>query len=105
MDDPIGGTIKAGAVVVDPVARRAFVGDEEADLTGPELDLLTVFVRHSGEVLTPARLRELAWQATGPEREAVDAHVVELRRKIGEATIEPVTDVGYRFTGHREPYA
>jgi hypothetical protein len=55
-------------------------------LTPTEFRLLTAFVRHAGQTLTPEQLLDLAWNdpwGVGPER--VKFSVMRLRRKLGQA--------------------
>lgn len=68
-------------------------------LTPTEYRVLTAFVRHPGQVLTPDQLLRLAWHdplGIGPER--VKFTIMRLRRKLGEgASIEAVRGFGYRY--------
>lgn len=100
-----GETYRFGDVEVDfPRAevRRNGVG---VDLTPIEFRLLAAFIRARGRVLSRDRLLDTAWDrdihVTG---RAVDAHIVNLRRKIESKPDEPeflrsVRGLGYRFDG------
>jgi len=75
------------------------------ELTALEFKLLSVFVRRRGRVLSRDQLIQEAWggQVFVTER-AVDAHIVNLRRKIEPDPAEPrylvsVRGLGYRFDG------
>ncbi len=71
-------------------------GDEVIDLTTTELQLLATLARHPGRVFTRTQLLD-ARDAESFDR-AVDAHVKNIRRKLGDATyIETVYGIGYRF--------
>jgi DNA-binding response OmpR family regulator len=75
------------------------------DVTPIELKLLETFIRRRGRVLTREQLLDLAWgQATHVTDRAVDAHIVNLRRKIEPHPANPtfllsVRGLGYRFDG------
>ena len=71
-------------------------GEEVIDLTTTELQLLATLARHPGRVFTRTQLLD-ARDAESFDR-AVDAHVKNIRRKLGDATyIETVYGIGYRF--------
>lgn len=75
------------------------------EITPLELKLLATFIRHRGRVLSRDQLLDTVW---GPETfvidRAVDAHIVNLRRKVEPEPKEPrylisVRGLGYRFDG------
>jgi two-component system, OmpR family, alkaline phosphatase synthesis response regulator PhoP len=75
------------------------------DITPLELKLLEAFIRRRGRVLTRDQLLDAAWD-TGVHvtDRAVDAHIVNLRRKIEPDAAAPryvlsVRGLGYRFDG------
>jgi DNA-binding response OmpR family regulator len=75
--------------------RRAGVPVETTPL---ELKLLVTLVRNRGRVLSRDQLIDLAWGTnTFVTERAVDAHIVNLRRKIGTSFITSVRGMGYRF--------
>ena len=94
-----------GTVRVDFAAHEVAVDGALVELTATEFRLLTVLIRHRGQVLSPAKLLELVWRdplGIGPDR--VKYSVMRLRRKIGatsgaESTIEAVRGFGYRYRG------
>lgn len=75
------------------------------DITPLELKLLDVFIRRRGRVLTREQLLDAAWdRGIHVTDRAVDAHIVNLRRKIEADPAAPrfvvsVRGVGYRFDG------
>ena len=75
------------------------------DLTKLEFKLLETFIRRRGRLLTRDQLLEAAWDHnTHVTDRAVDAHIVNLRRKIEPHPAEPrflqsVRGLGYRFDG------
>lgn len=99
-------TIRSGELTVDFAARRASRGSRELELTGREFDLLELFVRHPGEVLSKSRILGDLWgYAYDPN--LVEVYVGYLRRKLGEPPlVETVRGSGYRLAaggGHRAP--
>ncbi len=80
-------------------------GGEVVHVTPLELKLLAAFVRHTGEVLSRARLTDLVWgSGTAMTDRVVDTHVANLRKKIEPDPAHPryligVRGAGYRFDG------
>jgi DNA-binding response OmpR family regulator len=68
------------------------------DLTRSEFQIVSLMARQPGRVFTRSQLldavRGVAFESY--ER-AIDAHVKNIRRKIGASYIETVFGVGYRF--------
>jgi two-component system, OmpR family, response regulator MprA len=85
---------------MDEAARRAWRGDRELELTKTEFDLLQLFVRNAGIVLTHTQIYERIWDYDfGPDSKALSVYMGYLRRKT-EAAGEPrllhtVRGVGY----------
>ncbi|MCA0995752.1 response regulator transcription factor [Alloyangia pacifica] len=75
------------------------------DLTGIELKLLELFVRHPGRILSRDEISQsLHGRDWSPEDRTIDGHVARLRRKLGTSSdvvnlIRSVRGVGYVFTG------
>ena len=68
---------------IDPVARRATVRGEEAQLTVREYDLLLHLVRHPGQAFSRDQLMDSVWQyAFYTDTSTVTVHVRRLRAKI-----------------------
>jgi DNA-binding response OmpR family regulator len=97
----VGG---AGAVVrIDPDGRRAFLNEEELQLTAKEFDLLRVLVREQGKVVSREQLMREIWDtAWFGSTKTLDMHISVLRRKLGDDAAQPryiktVRGVGFRF--------
>lgn len=81
--------------------RTVTVGDREVAVTPLEFRLLSVLLRHAGQVLTTAQLLDLVWEDTsGFGQERVKFAVLRLRRKLGwddpaETPLRAVRGVGY----------
>jgi len=90
----------------------ALVAQREIDLTPTEFDLLATLLESKRRVRSKADLalvlRGEAFGSTSyyvgePDKRAIEAHMTNLRRKIGDNTVEPryietVRGVGYRLT-------
>ncbi|MCW3006906.1 MAG: chemotaxis protein CheY [Solirubrobacterales bacterium] len=91
--------LRAGDVVVDRGARRAWRRDDELALRPKEFDLLALLVAHSGRVVTRERIMGEVWDTDWMgSTKTLDTHVLTLRQKLGPP--EPITTlrgVGYRF--------
>ena len=93
--------VAAGEIVVDRVRREVRVGEAEVTITPTEYRLLDALVRAPGRTFTR---QELVERAFGDDYEGldrtVDVHVMNLRRKLGEAgkAIATVFGVGYKLT-------
>ena len=92
-----------GRLVVDAARRRATLDGDVVDLTESEFRLLQVLARFPGRVYTRSELIEKVqgYQFEGYER-TIDAHVKNLRRKLGEDAraprmIQTVFGRGYAF--------
>jgi two-component system response regulator MprA len=85
---------------LDEAARRAWRGDRELELTKTEFDLLQLFIRNAGIVLTHTTIYERIWHYDfGPDSKALSVYMGYLRRKT-EAAGDPrllhtVRGVGY----------
>ena len=94
--------IRVGDLRLDPVAHRAWRGQEELDLSPKEFALLELFMSRPGQVLSRPQLLEGAWEI-GYERRSnvVDVYVRYLREKIdkpfGRHSLETLRSVGYRL--------
>jgi two-component system response regulator PrrA len=81
--------VRVGPLTVDPTARRAVVDGREVELTRREFDLLEIFARNAGAVLSRPTLLERVWGYDFDVTDnAVDTFVGYLRRKL-EAAGEP----------------
>jgi two-component system phosphate regulon response regulator PhoB len=89
-----------GRLRIDPAAHRAWVDDQEIQLTAIEFRLLGLLYERRNRVQTRASLLEDVWGLQADtETRTVDTHVKRLREKLGaaEAYLETVRGVGYRF--------
>jgi two-component system response regulator RegX3 len=92
-----------GRVTIDAARRRVTVDGTDIELTESEFKLLTTLARFPGRVYTRYELvdKVQGYEYEGYER-TIDAHVKNLRRKLGDdarnpTLIETVFGRGYRF--------
>jgi DNA-binding response OmpR family regulator len=103
-EEALPDRVRVGAADVDLAAmlvRRE--GLEPQPLTKTEADILRLFLRHPGEVLSRKRFLDEVWgYSSFPTTRTVDMHVARLREKLGDAGDAPrhlktVHGVGYRY--------
>lgn len=93
--------IRAGRLVVDPIARAASVDGRPLHLTGKEYAILELLSLRKGTTLTKEMmLNHLYGGVQEPELKIIDVFVCKLRKKIASATgghhyIETVWGRGY----------
>ena len=97
--EAVAEKLSAAGITVDTGAREAWVDGKPVELTGLEIDLLTVLVKRAGRVVPRSALLELAGRGDVSVGErAVDVHISRLRKKLGDeaaARIRTVRGVGY----------
>jgi DNA-binding response OmpR family regulator len=87
-----------GALRIDGRTLRVHVDGEEVKLARKELELLWMLVRNRPSVVSRDRILAEVWQvADDVETRTVDAHIRNLRKKIGKDRITTVIGYGYRF--------
>lgn len=99
-----GPRLQVGDLSLDVATHRARRGDTEIELSTKEMQLLEVFMRRAGQVLSRYDLLEGAWDMEYENRSnVVDVYVGYLRDKIdrpfGVESIETVRGAGYRLRG------
>jgi DNA-binding response OmpR family regulator len=94
------GPLHAGDLSIDLAKHEVTTSGKPVNLRTQEFDLLTVFARHKGLVLSREQLLQLAWGYDYfGETRTVDVHVAQLRKKLAgsNAQIETVVGVGYKL--------
>ena len=91
--------LRAGDVVVDVAARRAWRGDAELQLRPKEFDLLALLVAEAGRAVTRERIMHEVWDTDWlGSTKTLDTHVLTLRQKLGEPElVTTLRGVGYRL--------
>ncbi|MDI6894484.1 MAG: response regulator transcription factor [Bacillota bacterium] len=106
---PAGEPLHRGDLVIDPERREVRRGEEVIPVTASEFRLLYALAREPSRVFTR---EELVARVAGEDFEGydrtVDAHVKNLRQKLGDSARQPryvasVYGVGYRFVGEPGP--
>jgi two-component system OmpR family response regulator len=98
-----GPVLRVGDLELDPARRTVSRGGRDIPLSTKEFQLLEVFMRRPGEVLSRLDLLEGAWDSGYENRSnVVDVYVRYLREKVdrpfGVQTIQTVRGAGYRLT-------
>ncbi|MDX9731700.1 MAG: response regulator transcription factor [Bdellovibrionales bacterium] len=88
-----------GDIRIELRSHRAFVMDQEVQLTLTEFKILRELLRQVDQVLTREQLRERALESVNVTDRTIDVHMASLRKKLGPIgdTIETVRGVGYRM--------
>lgn len=85
-----GNRVSVKELTIDRDSRRAFISDEEVNLTAKEFDLLELFITNPGKVYSREQLLALIWGKDFPgDVRTVDVHVRRLREKIEENPAAP----------------
>ena len=99
-DSPTNLPLTIGNITLDPARHEVTVNGRPVELRTQEFELLFVFMRSPGLVLTREQLLQQAWgyDFYGQTR-TVDVHVAQLRKRLTQSTctIETVTGVGYKL--------
>jgi DNA-binding response OmpR family regulator len=82
-----------------PDERLRALAPGAAPLTQREQEVLAVLVRSNGTVMSREKILSEVWGSNALGARVVDAHVKNIRRKLGEAghRLETVRGLGYRF--------
>lgn len=87
-----------GSLRVDAKTFRVHVNGDEVKLARKEFELLWMLLRNRPAVVSRDRILTEVWQmAEDVETRTVDAHIRNLRKKIGKERITTVIGYGYRF--------
>ncbi|MFE3553397.1 response regulator transcription factor [Streptomyces sp. NPDC059193] len=81
--------ISVGELRIDPVRRRAAIGQQMLELTRREFDLLAFLAERPGAVVPRRVLLSEVWQQTYGDDQTIDVHLSWLRRKLGETAARP----------------
>jgi two-component system, OmpR family, response regulator QseB len=95
--------VELGALVLNPATHQARWHGEPVELSGREFALLSALAERPGAVVSRAQLEEklYGWNELIGSN-AVEVHVHNLRRKLGEDAIRTVRGLGYRLATDSE---
>jgi len=100
--------LRYDVVLLDRLRHVATANDRPLDLTPKEFQLLEYFLLHAEEVVRRTTLLEKVWDMQfDPESNVIDVHIKNLRRKLAEATGEPllanIRGVGFSLRRRNSP--
>lgn len=96
--DVHGAAYDDGSLRVDSRTLRVHVNGQEVKLARKEFELLWLLIRNQPAVVSRDRILGEVWQmADDVETRTVDAHIRNVRKKIGKERISTVIGFGYRF--------
>ena len=96
------GILQAGKVVVDTDSHRIYNAGTEVVLPRKEFELLEIFVRNAGKVLTRDVLIDRIWGADYVgDTKTLDVHIKRLRARLQETPDSPMTIKTIRGIGYR----
>lgn len=95
--------LSCGPLVLDRRSRRAYLREDELELTPKAMALLEYLMTHPDELVTRDRLLDVVWGWDYPVgTRAVDTRIAELRKALGDDPADPqfietIPGQGYRF--------
>lgn len=101
--EPAGETAlyRHGEVTIDLNRRQALRQGRTVELTAREFALLSFFVGHAGQVLTPQQLTTAVWGSALPNRTGLlKLYIWRLRRKLEDDPAQPQMIVTERGAGY-----
>lgn len=89
-------TLRHGAVMLDPAAKRVSLEGEPITLTAREFAVLQALMHRPGHILSRAQLEEAlyGWNEE-VESNTIEVHIHNLRKKLGSGFIVTVRNLGY----------
>ena len=89
-------------VKIDHDAHRVYVDGKEVSLEPIGYEMLRVFLKHPGKVISREDFLDSIWgdgASLNYEVRLVDTNVSRIRKVIGDSTIATLVGYGYRFDG------
>jgi len=90
--------LEVGDITIDESAHIAMRADSQLQLRHIEFQVLEVFCRHAGQVLSKVQILEKVWGNAFSDVNLVEVHISHLRRELerhGPRVIHTVRSVGY----------
>ncbi|MDR1322614.1 MAG: response regulator [Gracilibacteraceae bacterium] len=101
---PAAETVTRGALTLNIVLKRAYLGGADMALASKEFELLYLFIKNEGQILSADEVYKAVWvQPSIGDANALRVAVSRLRKKLeadenGAFIIESVRNEGYLFT-------
>jgi len=94
-------TLHVGDLEINTLSMQVLRRGEEVILTKKEYELLLLFARNVGVVLSKNTIYERVWGGEYPENtRTVELHIQRMKKKVGwDDRIRPVYGMGYRLEG------
>ncbi len=91
--------LEVGGLTINTLSMQVLRGEKEIMLTRKEYELLLLFARNVGVVLSKATIYERVWGGEYPEgTRTVELHVQRMKKKVGwDEALRPVFGLGYRL--------
>lgn len=85
-------------IILDVSCFKVWVGEKEIELTAKEFELLKIFIKNKGRILTREMLLNQLWgyDFYGDAR-VIDTHIKNLRCKLKVDYIKTIRGVGYKL--------
>ncbi len=96
MQEDNGHLMSFESLKIDCDGYKVYIENELVELTAKEFEIIRMFLENKGKVLTRERLLDAVWgyDFFGDTR-VVDAHIKNIRKKLGVPYIKTVKGVGY----------
>jgi two-component system response regulator QseB len=93
--------VECGPLVLNPATHAVRWHGAPVEVSGREFALLTALAERPGAVVSRAQLEEklYGWNESIGSN-AVEVHIHNLRRKLGDEAIHTVRGLGYRLSGN-----
>ena len=93
--------LTVGDLTINTLSMQVTRGGEEISLTRKEYELLLLFARNVGVVLSKTTIYERVWGGEYPDNtRTVELHVQRMKKKLGwDDRLKPVYGMGYRLEG------
>ena len=93
--------LTVGDLTINTLSMQVTRGGEEIILTRKEYELLLLFARNIGVVLSKTTIYERVWGGEYPDiTRTVELHIQRMKKKLGwDDRLKPVYGMGYRLEG------
>lgn len=89
-------SLRCGALLIEPAARRVSLDGADVPLSTREFDLLHALMLNAGRVMSREQLEQQLYSwGYEVESNAIEVHIHHLRRKLSADLIQTVRGVGY----------